>query len=563
MRFIIYDCEVFKYDWLIVFKPYNEEPVVIINDSEALLTYYEANKQNIFVGFNNKHYDDYIFKAILSGLNPKMVNDFIIKENRYGWEYPGIKWWKLNALDLRKDIIGGVSLSLKEIEANMGINIEESKIPFDIDRKLTPEEIEETIKYCKHDVFATEKLLELRYDYIQTKIELLSMFDLPLHYIGKTNAQLTAIILRANKQERYDEFEYEIPDEIKLENSEIKALYQDKLDYDNTLTLDICNVPHILAYGGLHGARSGHFTGNIWYVDVSSYYPAIAIEYNALSRNIPKIDKYVEIRDLRLKYKKEKNPKENLFKLLLNTTFGASKDQYNQLYDPKMANRICITGQLLLVDLLEKLEPHIIHIQSNTDGLVFISNNDNKCQEIINEWQTRVRMAFKIERVKQIWQKDVNNYIIEFEDGYFSTKGAFVRLYKGGNWVRNSHSILDECVFNHFVYNIPVEETIEKNKNDIIKFQYVCKKGYIFDYMIHKNSVIENTNRIFATTDKSKGTVYRCDNNGRKVKVASISEYCIIHNGDLTNIKASDLKLDYNWYINAAKDRIKKFFKEV
>ena len=33
----------------------------------------------MFVGFNNKHYDDYIFKGILSGLNKKI--DFIRKEN--------------------------------------------------------------------------------------------------------------------------------------------------------------------------------------------------------------------------------------------------------------------------------------------------------------------------------------------------------------------------------------------------------------------------------------------------------------------------------------------------
>ena len=46
-----------------------------------------------------------------------------------------------------------------------------------------------------------------------------------------------------------------------------------------------------------------------------------------------------------------------------NTTYGAMKSEFNGLYDPKMANQVCITGQLLFLDLLEKLEPYITLIQ--------------------------------------------------------------------------------------------------------------------------------------------------------------------------------------------------------
>ena len=46
------------------------------------------------------------------------------------------------------------------------------------------------------------------------------------------------------------------------------------------------------------------------------------------------------------------------------------KDKNNPLYDPRQANRVCIYGQLLLTDLIEKLEPYCEITQSNTDGVL-------------------------------------------------------------------------------------------------------------------------------------------------------------------------------------------------
>jgi hypothetical protein len=41
-----------------------------------------------------------------------------------------------------------------------------------------------------------------------------------------------------------------------------------------------------------------------------------------------------------------------------NGTYGAMKDKHNSLYDPRQANNVCVAGQLLLLDLIEKLEDH-------------------------------------------------------------------------------------------------------------------------------------------------------------------------------------------------------------
>ena len=113
------------------------------------------------MGFNVKHYDQWILKGILCGFNPKHINDFIIEQNQPGWKYSSL----LNKINL---IIYDVMLTndrgLKVFEGFMGHNIKESSVPFNIERKLTPEEIEETIKYCRHDVEETIKVFLHRKD---------------------------------------------------------------------------------------------------------------------------------------------------------------------------------------------------------------------------------------------------------------------------------------------------------------------------------------------------------------------------------------------------------------
>ena len=172
----VFDIEVFKFDWLVVFKDVSTgEYTVIHNDNYAVKEFMTADK--LLVGFNNKHYDNHIIKAILCGADNtlvKEINDFII-DGGLGWEHWFLQqnraWF--NSFDIMDDMQYG--LSLKAIEGHLGLDIEESSVPFDIDRPLTKEELEETIKYCKYDVDITERLIKLRKNYLQTKQRLGSM----------------------------------------------------------------------------------------------------------------------------------------------------------------------------------------------------------------------------------------------------------------------------------------------------------------------------------------------------------------------------------------------------
>ena len=127
----------------------------------------------MYIGFNSKHYDQYIIKAITYGYSPeevKQVNDYIIGGGQ-GWQCPLLDFFfKFNNVDIRDDTQQG--LFLKAIEGHLGMSVKESSVPFDIDRPLTAEERAETEFYCKHDVDTTEKLIDIRRDYLKNKINL-------------------------------------------------------------------------------------------------------------------------------------------------------------------------------------------------------------------------------------------------------------------------------------------------------------------------------------------------------------------------------------------------------
>ena len=84
---LFYDFEVLIDDWLVVIiEPEIRKETVIVNNEKKLRAFYEEHKSYIWVGFNSKHYDQYILKGILLGMNPKTINDKIIIDGMDGWQ---------------------------------------------------------------------------------------------------------------------------------------------------------------------------------------------------------------------------------------------------------------------------------------------------------------------------------------------------------------------------------------------------------------------------------------------------------------------------------------------
>ena len=118
---------------------------------------------------------------------------------------------------------------------------------------------------------------------------------------------------------------------------------------------------------------------------------------------------------------------------------GLISVSYTHLYDPQQGTAICVNGQLLLLDLIEKVELEFgdkaIFIQGNTDGVMFKFNSKedvDRYLEICSNWCKRTGMELEHDFIKKIIQKDVNNYIYIKEDGQIKSKGD---VYKRQAWV--------------------------------------------------------------------------------------------------------------------------------
>ncbi len=567
----VFDCEVFKYNWLFVFKKVSTgEYTIILDDEEELRQFYEDNKKSLFIGFNNKSYDNIILKAILSNVDPAEVTRMIIsgKQRWLVQKALGIKDYKLITMDLMQDILG---MSLKEAEGYMCMSIEESSVDFDIDRPLTKEEIEETIFYCKHDVDATEKLLEKRSGYMKSKLNLVKMFELNSNNLEATNAKLCAIVLQATRKSHDDELLYDLPKELilnKPEYREVLKLYTEgPLDYTKKLKVNVAGVEHLFAYGGLHGALENFmYKGEMWQIDAASYYPTLMIQYNYMSRNLKDPSKFEEIYKDRIAAKKTNKPKADALKLMINTAYGAMKSEYNDMYDAKMANQVCITGQLFLTDLIEKIEPYCKLVQSNTDGILIIPYDKDKIIEEVHKVEERTRVKFEIDKCSGVWQKDVNNYIMSFEDGHVKTKGAYVTQYNDSNFnIRNTGKILDIAVVNYFVKGIHPIDTI-MNCDDKYMFQLITKTGgsYTDTYWKTPNGDVKvnKVNRVYASKSSDFGNLYKTKTveksevkTIRKDSIANLPDHCIVDNKDTISID----EIDKNWYVQVALKRIADF----
>lgn len=534
-----------------------------MNDVEQLRDYYNQHKNDIWIGYNSRMYDQYVLKAILCGFNPKKINDWIIVEGKQGWMFSNLlRNYPLNNYDVMTSFHG-----LKQLEGFMGNNIKETSVDFNIDRKLTIEEIKETIKYCTHDVEQTIEVFVERKNDFDAHLSLIKKFKLPINYISKTKAQLSATILGGVKQSYDDEFDIEFLPCIKL--NKYKAAmdwFKNPLNrnYDKEFELEVAGVTHKLGWGGIHGAEEKyHGTGLIIHVDVTSYYPSLMILWNLGSRSATKWYLFKEIYDERVALKKAGKKKEQApLKIVLNGTYGILKDKNNPLYDPKKANDICINGQLLLIDLIEKMETieGFELIQSNTDGLIVkIPNNQqafDELDDICFEWESRTKMGLGFDYIKEIYQKDVNNYLFVQDDGKIEVKGAYVKELNNLDY---DLPIINKALVEYMIHKTPLEKTI--NECDVLKdFQKIVKISSKYNHGSHNDKILnDKTFRVFASNDSNDGMILKHKTESSKgEKFANTPENCFIENNDVNNMKIPN-KLNKQWYIDLAIKRLNDF----
>lgn len=319
-------------------------------------------------------------------------------------------------------------------------------VAFNIDRKLTPGEIAETVKYCRHDVEQTIKVFLEKIDDFNAMHGIVKAFPYiggqypAITCIGDSEARITAKVLGCTKQDFHDEFDYfflpciqlkkyafvmdwfrtavdDCTKEMKIAYAKAKENFEkaetprqkkkyaaemEKCDYTDEWrwnrffynrsleNINVAGTPHTFGWGGIHGATEKpiHATGLILHVDVGSYYPSMLIAWGLVTRAASKPEQYKNVYDTRMALKRAKKKKEQApYKKLLNALSGAMKDKTNPAYDARNNNCMCINGQLMLLDLIEHLEvvPGFELIQSNTDGLIIRIPDTDEAFDMVDD----------------------------------------------------------------------------------------------------------------------------------------------------------------------------------
>ena len=170
-----------------------------------------------------------------------------------------------------------------------------------------------------------------------------------------------------------------------------------------------------------------------------------------------------------------------------------------------------MTGQIFLVDLLEKLEGKAKVIQSNTDGVIakpLPGVTKEELKAIIDEWQVRTGFVLKLETIYDIHQRDVNCYMYKDDKGSVHVLGEALKYYEAWEnplwenvYQAKEPVIFNYCIVDYFMNHKLPEQVIEEHKRSLRMFQYVCKKVSYdwveYEYVNKRTGPSSTTGRLF------------------------------------------------------------------
>lgn len=260
-------------------------------------------------------------------------------------------------------------------------------------------------------------------------------------------------------------------------------------------------------------------------------------------------------------------------KLPINAYTGALRAKFNKLYDPVQGFSICTTGQLLILQLIYDLQlvPTLEMVSANTDAVMYTIEEEYKEQahKVLHNWESLTGLELEEDKVVKIIMRDVNNYAeivqtgdndyeVHYKGGEFKGKHRFkwnkekhIFEYSFDDDIEaNSLTIVSEALLKNLLFDIPLEETINKC-NDIFRFQIISHLGYTYEKCVQESPngdiELQRNNRIYAGKNIS-GTVIKVKSDGRRDSLAMCPPNPIVDN-------ANDCAIDdinKEWYIKIA-----------
>lgn len=615
MNHWVMDYETLKNCFVAVFEHYKTEETKVFvihdlrNDFEAFIKFLHQNRdyQERHISYNGLGFDAQVTEHVLANYTGwfnlsgceianriyMIAQDTIERSRKKEWlDYyegnmciPQIDVYKLNHWDNPAK-----RSSLKWIQFSMDWhNLQDMPIHHTTEIK-TIEEIDEIISYCINDVKSTKAILYLSKSQISLRRNLTNEYKINLYSASepKISKELFLHFLSEKTGLKKKDIKYSRTNRKAIFAKDIILPYikfndptlKDLLEKFRDAVIDPLNtkgsLKHSVVYngvktdfglGGVHGAReSGVYEAKggmtIMTSDVKSYYPNLAIRNNWAPAHIPKkefCELYEWFYDERVKIPK-KDPRNYVYKIILNSTYGLSNDKFSFLYDPQFTMQITINGQLSLMMLYEMIMDNIpgaIPLMQNTDGLETMIPTEyvDKYMEVCAEWERITSLVLEHDEYQKLVLADVNNYIainkfievskekydeileetphalVKEENGkYFwaptKCKGRFefdsLALHKN-----KSGLVIPKALFHFFVHNTPPEQYLKTNRNIFdycigkkIKGNWTFKIRYINDERNFFEDVLQPTIRYYISERGAK--VFKCHNeDGREIQVES------------------------------------------
>jgi hypothetical protein len=477
-------------------------------DTARLLQILTSGKYE-FITFNGWGYDVPILRHALFGAgceSIKRASDAIIVDGLTHWNFPK----KFGCVDLPIDMVDLIEVAKGDCSLKLYAGRLHAKkmqdLPYEPDRVLTAEERAEVRLYCRNDLANTELLCNQLKPQIDQRRLMSVQYGIDLR--SKSDAQIAEAVIKSEVEKlsgrkitktglNIRSFHYDIPDFITFKSEQMNDVMQ--ILRDNAFTVKdngVVQMPDALASlkvtlgettyqmgaGGLHSTEKERFIvvgdGELlmdW--DAASFYPALLINNGLYPSSMGEffMQVFVGIRDDRVEAKRRGDKVvADLKKILVNSVFGKLGSVYSIFYAPKMMMQVTVTGQLLLLLLIERLESLGVSVVSaNTDGIV-IHTEASKESIVVDTMRSFERHAnLEMERTdyKSMYQRDVNSYITFKPDGKTKTKGFFAPTSLEKN---PQNEICVDAVIAYLKDGTPFEQTV-RNCVDIRKFVSVIR----------------------------------------------------------------------------------------
>ena len=457
------------------------------------------------IGFNSKTYDMPMIEAALRGWNNAMLknlSDRIIKEKAYDvlCEYDLWINKSYDHIDIINVAIGKDSLKMYGARIN---TVFLQDLPYDPAVRLNYDQMDVVKEYCANDIGITKDL----YDYLKNEIDLRvsinKEYDIDVR--SRSDAQIAEKLIakkidcnytKGGISQSYD-FYYTPPDYIKYDSSELNDLLNrfkavnfkgragDKIINDEVPSkITINNSIYSLGIGGIHSTESKRAIvikddELLIDIDVVSYYPSIILNNNYAPAHLDKeefLKFYRQIYNERIEAKKRGDKvKANVYKIILNGSFGKFGNRYSRLFSPDLLIHTTITGQLSLLMLIERLEEQGFNVvSSNTDGITihFKKADYDEFLILVKNWEKETNFETEETRYKALYNQSVNSYIAIKEDNTLKCKG----LFAGSELSRNpAIKVCKDAVFAYLLEGKNIEESIYNTPLEPSNFLMVRK----------------------------------------------------------------------------------------